>query len=86
MKRVFITGASSGLGLALAREFAAQGAQLGLLARRESALAALVAAAEVRPVKRRATRPTRASGERRLLGKAVRSGAKSGRGKVRIDD
>lgn len=49
-------------------------------------LAALVAAAEVRPVKRRATRPTRASGERRLLGKAVRSGAKSGRGKVRIDD
>ncbi len=44
MKRVFITGASSGLGLALAREFAAQGAQLGLLARRESTLAALVAA------------------------------------------
>ncbi|WP_416908370.1 MAG: alternative ribosome rescue aminoacyl-tRNA hydrolase ArfB [Polymorphobacter sp.] len=49
-------------------------------------LAALVAAAEVRPVKRRATRPTRASGERRLAGKAVRSGVKSGRGKVRIDD
>ena len=38
MKRVFITGASSGLGMALAREYAAQGAQLGLLARRESAL------------------------------------------------
>lgn len=43
MKRVFITGASSGLGLALAQAFAAQGAQLGLLARRESALARLAA-------------------------------------------
>lgn len=43
MKRVFITGASSGLGLALAREFASQGAQLGLLARRESALSDLIA-------------------------------------------
>lgn len=41
MRRVFITGASSGLGLALAREFAAQGAQLGLLARRERSLADL---------------------------------------------
>ena len=43
MLRVFITGASSGIGAALAREFAARGAQLGLLARRESALHALVA-------------------------------------------
>ena len=43
MKRVFITGASSGLGWALAREFASQGAQLGLLARRESALSELKA-------------------------------------------
>jgi ribosome-associated protein len=49
-------------------------------------LAALVAAAEVRPVKRRPTRPTRASGERRLAGKAVRAGVKSGRGRVRSDD
>jgi ribosome-associated protein len=49
-------------------------------------LAALVAAAEVRPIKRRPTRPTRASGERRLAGKAVRSGVKSGRGRVRSDD
>ncbi|GGI76759.1 aminoacyl-tRNA hydrolase [Polymorphobacter multimanifer] len=49
-------------------------------------LAALVAAAEVRPVKRRPTKPTRASGERRLAGKAVRSGVKSGRGRVRSDD
>ena len=43
MKRVFITGASSGLGSALARHYASQGAQLGLLARREDALNALAA-------------------------------------------
>ncbi len=49
-------------------------------------LQALVAAAEVRPVARRATRPTTGSKERRLAGKAVRSGVKSGRGKVRPDD
>ncbi len=38
MKRVFITGASSGLGEALAREYAMRGARVGLLARREAAL------------------------------------------------
>ncbi len=43
MKRVFITGASSGLGEALAREYAASGARLGLLARRSDKLQALVA-------------------------------------------
>ena len=42
-ERVFITGASSGIGAALAREYAARGAMLGLLARRGDALAALVA-------------------------------------------
>jgi short-subunit dehydrogenase len=36
---VFITGASSGIGAALARHYAAQGARLGLFARREAALA-----------------------------------------------
>ncbi|KVE33210.1 SDR family oxidoreductase [Burkholderia sp. TSV86] len=37
--KVFITGASSGLGLALAAEYARQGATLGLVARRGEALA-----------------------------------------------
>jgi NAD(P)-dependent dehydrogenase (short-subunit alcohol dehydrogenase family) len=39
--RVFITGASSGIGAALAREYAARGAVLGLLGRRTDALHAL---------------------------------------------
>ncbi len=49
-------------------------------------LQALVAQAEVRPVKRRPTKPSTGSKERRLAGKAVRSGVKQGRGKVRSDD
>jgi NAD(P)-dependent dehydrogenase (short-subunit alcohol dehydrogenase family) len=43
MKRVFITGASSGLGAALARRYAEQGATLGLVARRGDLLQQLVA-------------------------------------------
>ncbi len=43
MKRVFITGASSGLGEALAREYASRGARVGLLARRESRLSEVAA-------------------------------------------
>lgn len=43
MTRVFITGASSGLGAALAHHYAAQGASLGLVARREPLLQQLVA-------------------------------------------
>lgn len=43
MQRVFITGASSGLGAALATQYARAGATLGLLARRGEALDALVA-------------------------------------------
>lgn len=39
--RVFITGASSGIGQALARHYARQGAALGLVARRHEALQAL---------------------------------------------
>lgn len=42
-RRVFITGASSGIGAELARAYAAQGATLGLVARRQQALEALVA-------------------------------------------
>ena len=41
MQRVFITGASSGLGRALAERYAAAGATLGLLGRRQEALAEL---------------------------------------------
>ena len=41
--KVFITGASSGIGLALAAEYARQGAILGLVARRADALAAFAA-------------------------------------------
>ncbi|MFS2006531.1 SDR family oxidoreductase [Duganella sp. CT11-25] len=41
--RVFITGASSGIGAALAAEYAAQGATLGLLARRGDTLDRLIA-------------------------------------------
>ena len=37
-QRIFLTGASSGIGQALARAYAAQGATLGLVGRREDAL------------------------------------------------
>ena len=43
-RSVFITGASSGLGAALVRHYAAQGANVGLFARRRAALAAVAAA------------------------------------------
>lgn len=49
-------------------------------------LQALVAAAEVRPIKRRPTKPSTGSKERRLAGKAVRSGVKQDRNKVHGDD
>ncbi|AOY94100.1 short-chain dehydrogenase [Cupriavidus sp. USMAA2-4] len=42
-QKVFLTGASSGLGQALAREYAARGAILGLVGRREAALRELAA-------------------------------------------
>jgi short-subunit dehydrogenase len=43
MRRVIITGASSGIGAALAREYAAGTVTLGLIARREAALQELAA-------------------------------------------
>jgi ribosome-associated protein len=46
-------------------------------------LAALIREALVRPKKRRKTRPTVASRERRIEGKRRRSEAKRGRGKIR---
>ncbi len=49
-------------------------------------LQALVAAAEIRPIKRKATRPSLGAKERRLAGKAVRSGVKRSRGRVGQDD
>ena len=49
-------------------------------------LAALVAAAEVRPITRKPTKATTGSKERRLAGKAVRSGVKAGRGKIQSAD
>jgi ribosome-associated protein len=49
-------------------------------------LVALIAAAAVPPVKRRASRPTAGSKERRLESKSVRSGIKAARGKVYADD
>ena len=40
-QKVFITGASSGIGAAIAAEYASQGAILGLVARREAKLEAI---------------------------------------------
>jgi ribosome-associated protein len=49
-------------------------------------LAALIAAATVAPVKRRASRPTAASKERRLAGKTVRAKTKAARGRIIADE
>ena len=49
-------------------------------------LYALIERAKHVPKARRPTRPTKASKERRLAGKAVRSGVKKARGRVGLDD
>ncbi len=46
----------------------------------------MLAKAAIRPVTRRATRPTLGSKQRRLVGKAVRATIKASRGKVSTDD
>lgn len=46
----------------------------------------LVERAHERPKPRKATKPTKASKERRLVGKAVRATVKKSRGRVRMDD
>tara|TARA_R110002096_G_scaffold436051_2_gene666305 strand:- start:52507 stop:52935 length:429 start_codon:yes stop_codon:yes gene_type:complete len=51
-----------------------------------SKLAVIIRQALVRPKKRRATRPTKASVRRRLDGKRKRSDVKKGRSKARQDD
>ena len=69
--------------LIVARNHRTQGAN-----RREAEgrLAALISRALIEPKVRRATRPTRASKERRLESKSRRSGTKAGRSRVRFDD
>lgn len=47
-RKVFITGASSGLGAALAQHYARQGAQLGLVGRKPDALAAVASGLDAR--------------------------------------
>lgn len=57
-------------------------------ANREAARAritALIEQALVKPERRIKTKPTKASKERRLTGKATRSSVKAGRGRVRLD-
>ena len=49
-------------------------------------LIALIAAAAVAPVKRRASRPTTASRERRLASKTVRGRTKATRGRINADE
>ena len=46
----------------------------------------LIAKAAVRPVRRRATKPSMGAKLRRLEGKSARSGVKAGRGRVRGED
>ena len=72
-----ITGASTGLGLAMAKEFAASGASVALLARKADALAA--AKAEVAEGRRQDQRQGRGLFLRRLQGAADRRHLQEGR-------
>jgi ribosome-associated protein len=48
-------------------------------------LTEMVERAHVKPVRRVKTKPTRSAKEKRMVGKAVRSDVKRGRGKVEVD-
>jgi ribosome-associated protein len=65
----------------------AQSHRSGLANREEATarLVELVAKAAEKPKPRRKTKPTKASKQRRLEGKAKRSGVKAGRGKISFD-
>ena len=74
-RTVFITGASSGLGAALARQYAAQGATVGLFARRRAeldALAAALPAGRAVGLRRRRARCRRARSRRCRFHRALR--------------
>jgi ribosome-associated protein len=64
-----------------------EGSRSQLLNRQEvrERLVALIQEATFVPKKRRATKPTRASQQRRVEGKARRSAVKAGRGRIRPD-
>lgn len=74
-RRIFITGASSGIGVALARHYAREGAVLGLLARREAPMRELAATlgtpCEVYAVDVRDTGAMKAAGERFIAAHGV---------------
>ena len=48
-------------------------------------LAALVGKAHIAPIRRVKTRPSKSAREKRMVGKAVRSDVKKGRGRITID-
>ena len=48
-------------------------------------LAALVGRAHIAPIRRVKTRPSKSAREKRMVGKAVRSDVKKGRGRITID-
>ena len=75
-----ITGASSGIGAALAHEFAANGHELVLVARREQALAALADAIAAKGTTRPTVLPADLARARQLLDASAHHGDHGFRG------